>query len=511
MLIFLASIDITQHTSEDVREETAELASQALSDIASNRTGQSPSRRRASSPHRTLEAHLNNNHSHRNSNESTRREIIPEVSEPSTPHDETVSAHSHSISALAELLRQSLLAEESPHDTEDEEALRSSGVQPVTVREGIISQPHERTSLLLKKAAYCSDSSPKYGSVQDLENQQTTFEILGNRIRGLYVRSKRQAVYAVRRIENSEKWDGRQIFQKVVKRPASYIPPVILGLLLNILDALSYGTTVSVSYLWSMIAYNTRNDSVSFRRAYVRAPGTRRHFNVLRQLYSIAIGLFSRWKYLQGRHWLRDGMSFPKVQLRVLAYHPQIEVVPFFHKMAFTILNRVGEENPKAVLATTILSYSLSSVLTGAVFFLMGKCRLGALIGFFPRHILIGCIGGVGWFLVATGLEVSARLDGSLDYNLATLQKLFQADTVALWTIPLALAITLLILKRSVTHPLTDATFFLSVIAIFYFFVLAIPNLKLEELRATGWVFEAPEAGVPFYHFYSLYGKFFYS
>lgn len=172
-------------------------------------------------------------------------------------------------------------------------------------------------------------------------------------------------------------------------------------------------------------------------------------------------------------------------------------------------MNQVGNDNPRAVLATTILSYSLSSVLTGVVFFLMGKCHLGALIGFFPRHILIGCIGGVGWFLVATGLEVSARLDGNLEYNLVTLRKLFQGDTVALWTIPLALAIILLILKRWVTHPLTDATFFLSIIAIFYFFVLAIPSLELVELRALGWVFEAPEAGVPFYHFYTLYGGFF--
>ena len=179
--------------------------------------------------------------------------------------------------------------------------------------------------------------------------------------------------------------------------------------------------------------------------------------------------------------------------------------------MAFTILNRVGKGNPEVVLATTILSYSLSSVLTGVVFFLMGKCRLGALIGFFPRHILIGCIGGVGWFLVATGLEVSARLDGNLEYDLQTLQKLFRADTVALWTIPLAFAIILTITKRWVTHPLTDATFFISIIAIFYFFVLAIPDLQLSDLRAGGWVFESPEVGVPFYHFYSLYSKAFLS
>lgn len=176
--------------------------------------------------------------------------------------------------------------------------------------------------------------------------------------------------------------------------------------------------------------------------------------------------------------------------------------------MAFSILHRVGEDHPKSVLATTMLAYSMSSVLTGLVFFLMGKCKLGALIGFFPRHILIGCIGGVGWFLVATGFEVSARLDGSLSYSLETLHKLLQPDIVALWVIPLVLAITLTVAKRWVHHPLTDATFFLSIIAIFYYFVLAIPDLDLRELRSRGWVFEAPPAGVPFYHFYTLYGKF---
>lgn len=185
----------------------------------------------------------------------------------------------------------------------------------------------------------------------------------------------------------------------------------------------------------------------------------------------------------------------------------KIEVVPFFHKIAFTILARVGEGEDKraAVLATTIAAYAMSSVLTGAVFYTMGLCKLGSLIGFFPRHILIGCIGGVGWFLVATGLEVSARLDGNLEYNLPTLQKLFQSDTVALWIIPLVLAILLQIAKRWVKHPLTDATFFLSIIAVFYFYVAAIEELNIPELQHKGWIFAAPDAGKPFYSFYELY------
>lgn len=177
--------------------------------------------------------------------------------------------------------------------------------------------------------------------------------------------------------------------------------------------------------------------------------------------------------------------------------------------MAFIILARVGEDNPSAVLATTVVSYSLSSILTGAVFYTMGRFRIGTLIGFFPRHILVGCIGGVGWFLVATGLEVSARLDGNLEFNLLTLHKLVQPDTIPLWLIPLVLAIFLFITKHWVKHPLTDATYFISVIAIFYFFVAAIDTINLSELRNNGWVFPAPKAGVPFYHFYSLYGMLF--
>ena len=175
--------------------------------------------------------------------------------------------------------------------------------------------------------------------------------------------------------------------------------------------------------------------------------------------------------------------------------------------MALTVLAKVGEKSPEAVIATTITAYAISSILTGAVFLLMGYCKVGSLIGFFPRHILIGCIGGVGWFLVATGVEVSARLDGNLEYNLTTLQKLFQPDTVALWTIPLGLAIALRIIKRWVKLTILDSIFYISIVALFHCLVVAIPNLTLPQLRSKGWVFEAPQAGVPFYHFYTLYSK----
>lgn len=182
-----------------------------------------------------------------------------------------------------------------------------------------------------------------------------------------------------------------------------------------------------------------------------------------------------------------------------------IEVVPFFHTMAFTILDIVGEDNPEAVIATTITSYALSSILTGLVFFIMGSCRFGYIVGFIPRHILIGCIGGVGYFLVATGLEITARLDGNLDYDSATLHKMLEPDTLPLWIIPLSLSVILYCLQKRIDSKLTLPIFILLIPAVFYFFVGSLDQLNPGNLRKSGWIFEGPEAGEPWWYFYTLY------
>lgn len=69
-----------------------------------------------------------------------------------------------------------------------------------------------------------------------------------------------------------------------------------------------------------------------------------------------------------------------------------VQSQPFFHILANTIAAEIGEDNPHAILATTVVAFSLSSILTGLSFFLLGALRLGSLIGFFPRHILVGCV-----------------------------------------------------------------------------------------------------------------------
>lgn len=248
---------------------------------------------------------------------------------------------------------------------------------------------------------------------------------------------------------------------------------VFLGLLLNLLDALSYGYILFP--LGSPIFSETGPDGISI--FFVSC--------IVSQLcYSLGLSMF------------RGGVG-----------SEMIEVVPFFHKMAYSITNQMEGEPPEAIIATTIVSYCLSSILTGVIFLALGAFRLGNLVSFFPRHILIGCIGGVGFFLVLTGIEVSARIEGNLDYDLATLQRLFSADTWYLWILPLTLAIAIMVLRRVVNSPFVLPAFFISVFAIFYIMVKGIFHMDLEVVRNAGWIFEQPEAGVKFYRFYSYFSK----
>ena len=47
--------------------------------------------------------------------------------------------------------------------------------------------------------------------------------------------------------------------------------------------------------------------------------------------------------------------------------------------MAYSIMERMEGESPEAIMATTITSYCLSSILTGLIFLALGGFKLGTL------------------------------------------------------------------------------------------------------------------------------------
>ncbi|KAF9198266.1 hypothetical protein BGZ49_000950 [Haplosporangium sp. Z 27] len=267
------------------------------------------------------------------------------------------------------------------------------------------------------------------------------------------------------------RWTRKVVVQKCIVEPISFIPAVILGLLLNLLDAVSYGMIIFPLNISPFQALGPDGISMFFVSCVV-----------------------SQLVYSLGGSAFKGGNG-----------SMMIEVVPFLHLMAETVVARVGAENRDAVLATTILAYAISTLMTGLVFMALGYFELGSLIGFFPRHILVGCIGGVGWFLIVTGLEISSRMTKEFTYSLETLKFLFLNHHVfALWSSAFAIALLLRVLQQKIRHPFLVPVFFMVVPGVFYI-IVAIAGFEWEMLRANGWVFALPETEAPGWQFYSYF------
>ncbi|KAI0029574.1 sulfate transporter family-domain-containing protein, partial [Vararia minispora EC-137] len=275
-----------------------------------------------------------------------------------------------------------------------------------------------------------------------------------------------------------------------VKDAVRSVPAVVLGTLLNILDGVSYG----------MIIFPASG--------------------VFADLAALGVTMFFITVLISQLIYSAGASGFDGVNGSMM-----IEVVPFFHLLATDIEALVGPDNPRAVIATTLVAFALSSVLTGLTFLALGMFRLGSLIGFFPRHILVGCIGGVGVFLFITGLTVSLHMGDDVPLDLAFLRALFGSSTaLALWAPALALAVGL----RVITHrwhgqlilpacpyrslcpsstPITQnppPTDFIAIPIIFYI-VAAAAHLDLSTLRRAGWLFDVAQSSAPWWHFYTYF------
>ncbi|KAI0314568.1 sulfate transporter family-domain-containing protein [Amylostereum chailletii] len=248
------------------------------------------------------------------------------------------------------------------------------------------------------------------------------------------------------------------------------VPAVILGTLLNILDGVSYG----------MILFP--------------AAGVFEGLGAMGVTMFFFSALISQLVYSAGASGFAGGNG-----------SMMIEVVPFFHILANSIEDHMGTADPEAVIATTLVAFALSSILTGLTFLALGAFRLGNLIGFFPRHILVGCIGGVGVFLFITGLTVSTRLSDDTPVNLEFLRILFlDTKNFALWAPALVLAVLLRVITARWRGQLILPTYFIVIPVVFYIVVLA-ARLDLGTLREEGWLFEIEASSEAWWNFYTYF------
>ncbi|KAL1742153.1 sulfate transporter family-domain-containing protein [Schizophyllum fasciatum] len=258
------------------------------------------------------------------------------------------------------------------------------------------------------------------------------------------------------------------------------LPAVLLGTLLNILDAVSYG----------ILVFPTSEPFISLG------------------ITSAGVSMFFITAVVSQLVYTLGGSSFKGGNGSMM-----IEVVPFFHILSSSITADIGLEsgNERAIAATTLAAYALSSILTGLSFLLLGFFQLGNVMGFFPRHILVGCIGGIGVFLIITGLCVSTGLeDTDFTYTLDTLKFfLFSGRNLLMWALPFGLAAVLRLVTTFATFSeragqLIFPGYFVLIPAIFYVVVLS-AKLDLGELRDAGWLFDVGGGEGKWYTFYEFF------
>ncbi|KDE09826.1 hypothetical protein MVLG_00224 [Microbotryum lychnidis-dioicae p1A1 Lamole] len=246
------------------------------------------------------------------------------------------------------------------------------------------------------------------------------------------------------------------------------LPAVILGVLMNILDGVSYGLIMFPTNLPRFADFGGIGVSMFFVSCVI-----------------------SQLVYSSGGSIFKGGNG-----------SMMIEVVPFFHSIVGIIYKHLSDD--KDVVATTMVAFALSSILTGFAFAMLGFLRLGRLSEFFPRHILVGCIGGVGAFLFITGLQVSARLEDSKGLSLELIQQYLDLEILPLWVIPLVLAVVLRLITARYQHPLIFPGYFLAIPLVFYIISLS-ARIPIANLRENGWVFELNGVDSEWYEFWTLF------
>lgn len=82
-----------------------------------------------------------------------------------------------------------------------------------------------------------------------------------------------------------------------------------------------------------------------------------------------------------------------------------VEVIPLLRDIARDLQSAVGADSP-ALVPTTLVAWAMCSLLMGAIFLVLGACRAGWLLQYFPRAVLTGIVGGIGVHLFVMAFEI---------------------------------------------------------------------------------------------------------
>jgi len=166
-----------------------------------------------------------------------------------------------------------------------------------------------------------------------------------------------------------------------------------------------------------------------------------------------------------------------------------IENVPFYHAMAGIVITEQGYG--KEALSTLFFIFGLSSIVTGLMFYGLGKAGLGKAVYYFPNHVLTGFIGGIGIFIAASSSGVMIGEDFTFDVSGVTTLVAHFGEYAPVVIFEVVLRILMAVLKDENGEPkfsLLAPIYFISIIPMYYAALYAF-GISLDEATSAGYFF----------------------
>eukprot|EP00438_Fugacium_kawagutii_P013174 Skav230170 [mRNA] locus=scaffold196:7948:19347:- [translate_table: standard] len=80
-----------------------------------------------------------------------------------------------------------------------------------------------------------------------------------------------------------------------------------------------------------------------------------------------------------------------------------VENIPMLHSMALSVSTSLSD-HPNQIVSTLLALYAVASLLTSLAFFLLAYFKLERVFKILPRPVLMGCIAGMGSYILTAGL-----------------------------------------------------------------------------------------------------------
>ena len=166
------------------------------------------------------------------------------------------------------------------------------------------------------------------------------------------------------------------------------------------------------------------------------------------------------------------------------------ENIPFVNTMATGVMSFTTGGVPieqASVMPTILVTIALSTMLNGVAFYLVGRFRVGNLLHHFPRHIIVGIVGGFGIYLFECAFEISTTIPFVWEWSTFAA---YAAPAVRWHWIAIFIlqAVMRLVSWRFPKNEMIMPLFMLAIPVAFYLLLL-LSGTSIAQAQAADWLF----------------------